>query len=398
MGHYLKKDLQMLHFTSAGIRLFLMLVIILAAGFLHFSNSLCEAPKTETYLIIADTHLTKDTQDHAAMLEAVLRAAKGKSVVLFLGDNTNNAHTEEHTLVQQWASSIEQITGAEVYIIPGNHDYNAQIGPDEFRIQYSQYGWAQSFSHDTISASYAVMTKNGVCLLLLDTNTFDNSNSVKSDGCIKGTTLVWLQQVLESLPNNTPVIAIGHHPILPLERDTRTPGASALSQLLRAYGIGLYLCGHDHGFSIVEQDGLQQITVGQPQNYPGWAGIIEKKDDGFLWYTKQIYDSQSSYYTALREKAYSTGRIMAQGALVTTPYADDEQAVDWFATAYMMLIDSEMTPEKNAVLLRDENCLKWRKAETRTIVKEWMLNMLENCPKDVRQLYISLSQKHSLAY
>ena len=89
---------------------------------------------------------------------------------------------------------------------------------------------------------------------------------------------------------------------------------------------------------------------------------------------------------------------MAQGALVTTPYADDEQAVDWFATAYMMLIDSEMTPEKNAVLLRDENCLKWRKAETRTIVKEWMLNMLENCPKDVRQLYISLSQKHSLAY
>ena len=151
-------------------------------------------------------------------------------------------------------------------------------------------------------------------------------------------------------------------------------------------------------FSIVEQDGLQQITVGQLQNYPGWVGIIEKKADGFLWHTEQIYNPQSSIYRTLREKAYSTARIMAQGALATTSYADDEEAINWFTSVYMLLIDSEMTPEKSAVLLTDENCQKWRNAQTRTVVKEWILNLLENCPKDVRQLYISPSQKHSLEY
>lgn len=393
-----KKLAAVADFSSMRIRLFLTIVLILAVSVVHASNAFCETLETESYLVISDIHLTREAQDQATMLEAIIQVAKGKDVVLFLGDNTNNAHMEEHALMQQWASSIKQLTGAEVYIIPGNHDYSVKMRPDEFCTQYRQYGWEQSFSCDTASASYAVMTKAGVCLLLLDTNKYDNNKLVKSDGGIEGTTLIWLQKVLESLPNETPVIAIGHHPILPSERNARTPGASALSQVLRAYGIGLYLCGHDHGFSIVEQDGLQQITVGQLQNYPGWVGIIEKKADGFLWHTEQIYNPQSSIYRTLREKAYSTARIMAQGALATTPYADDEEAINWFTSAYMLLIDSEMTPEKSAVLLTDENCQKWRNAQTRTVVKEWILNLLENCPKDVRQLYISPSQKHSLEY
>lgn len=409
MKETFKKDLGILPMTnikptkmtglfSIRIRIFLTIVFILSVFIVHASNAFCETSKAESYLVISDTHLTKEIQDHAAMLEAVVRAAMGKDAVILLGDNTNNGHVEEHILVQQWADKIKQLTGADVYIIPGNHDYSTKMGPDEFRVQYRQYGWEQSFSHDTVSASYAVMTRNDVCLLLLDTNKSDNNNIVKSDGGIEGTTLIWLQQVLESLPNETPVIAIGHHPILPSERNTRTPGASALSQVLRAYGISLYLCGHDHGFSVVEQDGLQQITVGQPQNYPGWAGVLEKESNGLLWHTEQIYDPHFSIYTTLREKACSTGRIMAQGALTTTPYANDEEAINWFVSAYMLLVESEMNPEKNAVLLTDGNCQKWREAETRTVVKEWMLNLLENCPKDVRQLYISPSQKHSFQY
>ena len=144
----------------------------------------------------------------------------------------------------------------------------------------------------------------------------------------------------------------------------------------------------------MEWEGLRQITVGQPQAYPGWVGIVEKEERGFHWYTEGIYDTQSPASIALRESAYALGDAIARGTLSTTPYADDEAAIEWFVSAYLLLAGGEMTPEKNAALLTDENCRKWREAETRTVAKEWMLNLLENCPEDVRRIDIPSSRKH----
>ena len=358
--------------------------------------SRCETAGGESFLIISDAHLTAQAQDHEAMLEAVIRAAEGKDTVLLLGDNTNNSHEEEHALVLEWVQEIRQETGAEVRVIPGNHDYGTYTGPEEFSTRYKAYGWEQSFSRDAATASYAVMTEKGTCLLMLDTNQFDEASFVRADGGIRGDTLKWLQQVLDALPDGTQVLACGHHPILPAERDGRTPGAYALGQVLRAYGVRLYLCGHDHGFATAEQDGLRQVTVGMPQAYPGWAGIAEKENGGFLWHTVQIYDAQSPALAALRENALTLADNMARGTLSTTPYADDEAAIEWFAEVYMTRASGEMTPEKNAALLADENCRKWREIETRTVVKDWILNLLENCPEDVRQIAVPVSQKQSL--
>ncbi len=356
----------------------------------------CEAFKAETVMAISDSHLTKALENHQTALDAVVRAAQGKDIVLLLGDNTNNSHEEEHALVLQWAQEIRQKTAAEVLIIPGNHDYTRQMGPEEFSARYHAYGWDQSFSRDVTTASYAVMTKNGTCLLMLDTNQFDKTHSVQPDGGMTGSTFKWLQEVLNALPDGTPVIACGHHPILPEERNERTPGAYALSQILRAYGVSLYLCGHDHGFAAIEQEGLRQITVGQPQAYPGWVGVVEKENDCFAWHTEQIFDARSSAYAALRDGAYALACSMARGSLSPTPYAEDEAAIAWFADAFMLYVSGEMTPEKNAALLADENCLKWREAKTRTVVKEWILGLLEKDPENIRQMALPQSLKHPL--
>ncbi len=377
-------------------RLILLGVLIMAALTACIGAALGESSEPERFLVVSDTHFIKEAQAHAAMGEAVVRASRGKAAVLLLGDNTNNTHPEEHALVLEMAEEIRRQSGAEVYILPGNHDYSTiRMGPKEFRAQYGDYGWNQAFSRDRETASCAVMTQGGTCLLL-DTNMRDDALLFKADGGIKGSTLVWLQETLASLPDGTPVLACGHHPILPSERNERTPGAYALSQVLRAYGAGLYLCGHDHGFATAEREGLRQITVGQPQAYPGWVGIVEKEGDGFRWHTEGIYDAQSPAYIALRESAYALAAAMARGTLSTTPYAGDEAAVEWFASAYMLLAGGEMTPEKNAALLADENCRKWREAETRTVAKEWMLNLLENCPEDVRRIDIPASRKHPM--
>jgi 3',5'-cyclic AMP phosphodiesterase CpdA len=378
-------------------RMILLGVLLLAALTVCVCAALGESTEPERFLVISDTHLTKETQEHAAMLEAVVQAARGMDAVLLLGDNTNNTHPEEHVLVLDMAEEIRRRSGAEVYILPGNHDYSAlRMGPKEFRAQYGAYGWNQAFSQDKETASCAVMTRGGTCLLLLDTNMRDGALGFKADGGIGGSTLVWLQETLEALPDGTPVLACGHHPILPPDRNERTPGANALSQVLRAYGAGLYLCGHDHGFATAEEKGLRQITVGRPQAYPGWVGIVEKEETGFRWHTEGIYDAQSPFYIALREGAYALADTMARGTLSTTPYADDEAAIAWFVSAYMLLAGGEMTPEKNAALLADDNCQKWREAETRTLAKEWMLNLLENCPEDVRRIDIPAGGKHPL--
>ena len=375
--------------------LILLGILMMAALKMCIGAAMGESAESERFLVISDIHLTKEAQNHAAMLRAVTQAARGMDAVLLLGDNTNNTHPEEHGLVLEMAEEIRRQSGTEVYILPGNHDYSAiRMGPNEFHAQYGAYGWNQAFSQNKETASCAVMTRGGTCLLLLDTNMRDDALLFKADGGIRGSTLVWLQETLASLPDGTPVLACGHHPILPPERNERTPGANALSQVLQAYGVGLYLCGHDHGFATVEWEGLRQITVGQPQAYPGWVGIVEKEENGFRWHTEGIYDTQSPDYISLRESAYALAGSIVRGTLSTMPYADDEAAIEWFVSAYMLLADGEMTPEKNAALLADENCRKWREAETRTVAKEWILNLLENCPENVRRIDIPSSRKH----
>lgn len=381
-----------------GDRVNKRLFLFLAAFTLLLSTAnaaFVEAQWTESFLVISDTHLTEKSSDHTAMMEAVIQAARGRDAVLLLGDNTNNTHAQEHALALRWAEEIETKTGAQVFILPGNHDYSAHLGPEEFRAQYGAYGWDRAFSQDADTASCAVMTPGGACFLLLDTNQLDASRFVLPDGGIGAETLIWLQEVLKALPEGTPVIACGHHPILPRERNGRTSGALALGQVLRAYGVNLYLCGHDHSFATVERDGLRQITVGQPQAYPGWAGVIEREGGRFAWHTEGIYGAMSDTFLALRAGAEALGSGMARGTLSTTIYAGDEGAVAWFTEAFLLFAGGEMTPEDCARLLSDENCLKWRQAETRTVVKEWILNLLENCPEDMRQITIPQSQKKS---
>ena len=364
--------------------------VLIAAAFLNPASG-----GAERFLVISDTHITEEARDDDAMQEAVVQAARETDAVLLLGDSTNNAHPEEHNLVLQWTREIRQRAGAEVYILPGNHDYRPLFGPDEFTAWYKSCGWDRAFSRDIATAGYAAMTENGTCLIMLDTNDFDQTRSALPYGGIAQITLDWVRDVLTSLPDGTPVLVCGHHAVLPAERDELTPGARALGRILRTYGAGVYLCGHDHGFATAEQDGLRQITVGQPQAYPGWAGILELDQGVFRWHTQRIYDEQSPAFIRLKDGAYSLGRRMAEGTLEPTPYSGDRDAVEWFASAYMLFAGGEMTPETSARLLADENCRKWRQVETRTVVKDWILGLLENPPEDVKRLDLPASQKHS---
>ena len=193
-----------------------------------------------------------------------------------------------------------------------------------------------------------------------------------------------LDAIAAELPEGTPVIACGHHPLLPAERQARTPGAQALVAALQ--GVKLYLCGHDHGFATVRARGLQQITTGQPHAYPGWAGLLEVDPDGFHWRVVPLYDDETQQ--AMRAETLTLADSMARGTLKGTPFEDDEEAIRWFTEAFDAAMSSRLDEETCRAMLDRPAAQKWRMVETKTVVKSWILGLLEGCPQDVRQIDI----------
>ena len=137
---------------------------------------------------------------------------------------------------------------------------------------------------------------------------------------------------------------------------------------------------------------LRQITVGQPHAYPGWAGTLEISPEGFRWQTEALYDTASAYFAGMERSARDLGVRMARGTLQGTSCEGDEAAVGWFASAFTRYVSGELTPDVCAGLLADESCAKWRGIETKTVVRDWIIGLLEHCPEDVRQISLMIAK------
>ena len=338
---------------------------------------LCLTGRAETFLVTSDLHLTRDAAAHAATLEALGSALAKADALILLGDSANNAHREEHALVLDFLAALDK----PAYVVPGNHDVTLDIS--DFIDLYTPYGRDPAFSRDDDSASCAVMTAGGVCLLLMDTN--DMPGHVAPLGGISEKTCAWVRETLAALPEGTPVVACGHHPILPAERWERTPGAEGLAEALA--GVPLYLCGHDHGFAAVKVGGLQQITVGQPQAYPGWAGLLDVSAEGCRWRVLPLYDEPTR--KSMRDGALALAEGMARGTLAGTVHEDDSEAIQWFTEVFGRWLRSELDDDACARLLEAPGAQKWREIETKTVVKKWIFGLLESHPQDVRTIDIT---------
>ena len=340
----------------------------------------------ETFLVTSDLHLTVNRVNREATLEALTKAQC--DALILLGDSTNNAHTEEHNHVLEYLESLESPESLEApaYIIPGNHDVT--LDRSFFPAKYHAYGWDQAFAKDAASASYAVMTRD-ICFLMLDTNDV-SGGYVASLGGISSETCDWIDSTLRALPEGVMTVACGHHPILPIEREKRTPGAARLADTLRGNGVKLYLCGHDHCFAAAKVDGLQQITIGQAQAYPGWAGTLEVTPEGIYWHVVELFDAATKQM--MKSATIEMGRRMAQGTLAGTVYKDDKECIDWFVETFEKWLSSELNPKMCSEMLKAPVANKWRQVETQTVVKDWMFGLLENCPQDFRDIYIHRDQ------
>ena len=349
---------------------------------------ICVHARAETILVISDLHMTENSQDMVPVLQAIRNAAEECDAVLVLGDHANNGKPAEHALVTDCLDSLASQTGVRVYTVPGNHDLNRSFDRASYQEAYAAFGRNTAFSQDPASASCAVMTDLGTCLLLLDTNAVGEDDHVLPDGGISAETQDWLSQVLESVSADVPVLACGHHPILPKAREARTPGAQKTAEILMAYGVRLYLCGHDHGFYTVEENGLREIVVGQPQAYPGMAGCLRVTDAGTEWHMQSLFREEDATFQVMKAASQDLAWRMGSGTLKGTRYENDTEAVQWFTNAFMAYIEERLTEEVCSDLLMDANAQKWREIETRTVVRDWILGLLASPPEPMQTLMI----------
>ena len=367
------------------------LLLILLCMILPAAHAACAEPAG--FLCVADLHLTTDAQE-SWVLSAVREKAAGCSAVLFLGDNTNNGKAEEHTAFLAYLRTLAE-DGTKVYVVPGNHDLSGSTAPEVFRKRYHAFGYDEAFLQDETSLSYAVMAGDA-CLLVIDTNDDTGSRSLTPRGGIRPGVMDFAARVVSALPEGTPVIACGHHPLFPYVSDYGdvTENAEAFAGELARLGVRIWLCGHRHGHAAQSAEGIRQIIVGMPGGYPAWTGSIAAEADGSLHYTAvPLLDPESDLYRELRDGTLALGLQMGTGSLTGTAYEGDEAAAAWFAEAFVAQADGTLA-EKREALLADENCEKWRRADVRSVTRQWMLELLEQSTEDVRDILISPNGIH----
>ena len=372
--------------TSRGSRLRRLCAAVLTLLLLIAGSAACG----ETVAMIADLHMSMDADAFRDTLQAIQDLAGQTDVLVFLGDNTNNGRTEEHTAFLAWLENLRKAAGKPVYVLPGNHDLTGDTTPEVFAARYARFGWEKAFDRDPGSASYAVMTPEGTCLLMLDTNAYSPDSRMTEYGEIRESVAAWTGKVLEALPAGTKILVCGHYPVLPFEegRDSTRNGES-LVRLLTSHGVMNYFCGHRHSNYTLTLGGFRQINIGVPTGYPAWAGTVTDTDRFWHYRIRPLYDPESETGLQMKQAARALGERMAAGSLENTEYAGDEEAIDWFADAFMAEAESTIGQIRSELLARD-GCAKWRKAKVRSVTREWILGILENGQEDVRDLQIPI--------
>ena len=327
------------------------------------------APEGLRLAVASDTHFDPDNTDKSAglgetawnmeLLDALLYDAReqGAAFLLLTGDLCNSGRENKHAALTEKLRTAEA-AGLPVYVLPGNHDL-APLTQTEFAAYYADFGYAEATSRDEASLSYSVLRRD-VLLLMMDTAGYRPGamdlpgapERTNNDGFLADATLRWAEEQLKlAQARGLPVLAAGHYNLLP--EISRTPGsgycvenAERFAQLLRDYGVKLYLSGHMHLRAVYEEEGLtEQLTeclVAYPTAYTvldltadtirvsprrvdvdAWAAATGQDDPVLLdfadWQQEQLYLSS-------RETVFS----MAKKNPITE--AEMESAVRFFYT------------------------------------------------------------------
>ncbi|HKO82026.1 MAG TPA: metallophosphoesterase, partial [Chitinophagaceae bacterium] len=206
-------------------------LLLLVAGI----NISCSYGQTAiTFVHLSDTHIGSGTG--ADDLRRTVKDINENATIQFVvitGDITEFGSDDEIKLAKQILDSLNK----PWHIVPGNHDSNwSESGSNTFK---------KIFGNETFSF------RAGDYLFL---GTHSGPNMRMSPGQIPRENIVWLDSVLKTVDNNTPVIFANHYP-----QDSSLNNWYEVIDRLKQKNIQLILCGHGHANRQLNFEGIPAV-------------------------------------------------------------------------------------------------------------------------------------------
>ena len=235
-----------------------------------------------------------------AFIEEQLTAEKAPDAVLLTGDLSFNGAVMSHEALASKLRPLQE-AGIPVLVLTGNHDvYNINAARFEgenytrvpyattelFREIYGEFGFDAALSTAPDSLSYVFELDDGLRFLMLDFNTLDHFCGISDD------TLAWAEDQLRAAKEaGAQVIAAGHQNLYrhSLFQDGYVISESdRLAELLRTYGVQVFLSGHLHIQHIRTEHNLIEIAGSALCSWPCQYGILSCTDGTWSYQTRRL--------------------------------------------------------------------------------------------------------------
>lgn len=236
-------------------------------------------------------------------------------LVLLTGDLTFNGEVNSHKGLADKLYKLEE-NGIQVAAIAGNHDIDnifvkgygkedyfdiENISAADFKEIYCDLGYHIAVSKHKESLSYEVILNDRYSLIVIDSNTHEltTGSALDSGGFITDSTKEWLTNRLKESKKNNRIPLIAMHHNLGVHNEVLSEGYTiddnqTYIDLFNNYNVPLVLSGHIHLQSILDIQGIKEITTTSLLVNPLQYGYIELSNGKITYESKRLTISKDS--------------------------------------------------------------------------------------------------------
>lgn len=236
---------------------------LLLCGAILLSLSLGAQTKSFRFAFLSDTHIGSPNggaEEDLHRTVADINSMKDVDFVVLTGDITELGTNNELRLAKQLLDSLK----IPYYIIPGNHDtgwsesgglsFNRTFGDDKFHFRHQGIHFI-----GCASGPYVRM----------------------SDGHVPRHAVNWLQEKLQKIGRNEPVIFLNHYPL-----DSGLDNWYEIVDKLKTRNTVLALCGHGHANSPMKAEGIPAVMGRsnlRAKEAEGGYNLVDVRPDSVLF-------------------------------------------------------------------------------------------------------------------
>ncbi|MBK7096720.1 MAG: PQQ-binding-like beta-propeller repeat protein [Saprospiraceae bacterium] len=217
-------------------RLFTKFLIVLFT-IINYCNADSAIAQSFNFALFSDLHIQISNPEASGDLENAVESVNNTAGIDFIIVSGDITETGDLLSLKEAKTLLDKLK-KPYYIIAGNHETKwSESGYTDF---------SKVFGDDKFS-----FTHNGIKFI-----GFTTGPVIKmGDGHISPQDIAWVKKELSEIPEDMPVIAVTHYPLLAGDVDNWYE----MTDILRKYNVQLVLGGHYHKNSAVNYDGLSGI-------------------------------------------------------------------------------------------------------------------------------------------